>query len=200
MYAFSENYVLPLSHDEVVHGKGSLLGKMPGDRWQQFANLRLLYAYMWAHPGKKLLFMGGEIGAGGGVEPRGLARVAPARAGRSTGVQGLVRDLNRVYRAEPALWEIDFEPAGFRWLEPNDASRTWSRSSGRARTRRGPIVCACNFSPVSREGYRLGLPTRRALGGAAEHGRRAYGGAGVGNSARSRPSRSPGTTSRSRSS
>ena len=159
VYAFSENFVLPLSHDEVVHGKGSLLGKMPGDPWQRFANLRSLYAYMWAHPGKKLLFMGGE-----------LAQEAEWSAERSvdwhllerpdhSGVQGLVRDLNRHYRAEPALWEIDFEPAGFRWLEPNDASSNVVAFLRVGTDEARPIVCACNFSPVSREGYRLGLPT-----------------------------------------
>ncbi|MGH3129446.1 MAG: 1,4-alpha-glucan branching protein GlgB, partial [Gaiellaceae bacterium] len=122
VYAWNENFVLPLSHDEVVHGKGSLLAKMPGDRWQKFANLRALYATMWAFPGKKLLFMGCEI-----------AQEAEWNHDRSIdwhlleqadhgGVQALVRELNRVYRDEPALWEVDFEPAGFRWLEPNDAA------------------------------------------------------------------------------
>src|SRR5919201_456729 len=122
VYAFSENFVLPLSHDEVVHGKGSLLRKMPGDRWQQLANLRALYGYMWAHPGKKLLFMGGELAmeqewsAERSLDWHLLERAEHA------GVQSLVRDLNRVYRAEPALWETDFEGTGFRWLEPNDAA------------------------------------------------------------------------------
>ena len=123
VYAFTENFVLPLSHDEVVHGKGSLLGKMPGDRWQRFANLRALYGYMWAHPGKQLLFMGGELGAGARVEPRLEPRLAPAATSpEHAGVQALVRDLNHAYRGEPALWEVDFEPAGFRWLESNDAA------------------------------------------------------------------------------
>jgi 1,4-alpha-glucan branching enzyme len=131
---------------------------MPGDRWQQLANLRSLYAYMWAHPGKKLLFMGGE-----------LAQEAEWQSERSidwhlleqpehSGVQALVRDLNGHYRSEPALWERDFEPAGFRWLEPNDASSNvvafLRLAAGQAR----PIVCVCNFSPVPRPGYRLGLP------------------------------------------
>src|SRR6266487_3306661 len=112
MYAFSENFVLPLSHDEVVHGKGSLLRKMPGDEWQQLANLRALYAFMWAHPGKKLLFMGGEL-----AQEREWSHDASLdwhllERPEHQGVQALVRDLNRIYREEPALWEVDFEPAG----------------------------------------------------------------------------------------
>src|SRR5438045_6468035 len=117
MYAFSENFILPLSHDEVVHGKGALLSKMPGDRWQQLANLRALYAYMWAHPGKKLLFMGGELAQEGewnhNVSLDWHLLDHPGHAG----VQRLVRDLNAIYRREPALYEIDFDPAGFRWLD-----------------------------------------------------------------------------------
>ena len=122
MYAFSENFILPLSHDEVVHGKRSLLDKMPGDRWQKFANLRSLYAYMWAHPGKKLLFMGGELGEWEEWNHDGSLHWHLLEHAEHQGVQSLVRDLNRVYRATPALWEVDFDPAGFRWLEANDAA------------------------------------------------------------------------------
>ena len=159
MYAFSENFILPLSHDEVVHGKGSLLSKMPGDRWQKLANLRSLYAYMWAHPGKKLLFMGGELapGARSGAETRSLDWQLLEHA-EHAGVQSLVRELNRVYRAEPALWELDHTPEGFRWLELNDAGANvlaFARfSDGGERS----LVCACNFAPVPREGYRIGMP------------------------------------------
>jgi 1,4-alpha-glucan branching enzyme len=150
--------VLPLSHDEVVHGKGSLLQKMPGDRWQQLANLRALYGYMWAHPGKKLLFMGGELAQeyewdhDGSVEWH--LRESPAHEG----VHALVRDLNRIYRDEPALWELDAEPDGFSWIESHDAAANIlvfiRLSRGGARM----LVCATNFSPVPRPGYRVGLP------------------------------------------
>jgi 1,4-alpha-glucan branching enzyme len=158
MYAWSENFVLPLSHDEVVHGKGSLIGKMPGDPWQKFANLRALYGYMWAHPGKKLLFMGGELAQEQEwSHERSLDWHLLERADHS-GVQALVRDLNRTYREEPALWEADSEPAGFRWLEANDASwnvlvfARFSADGGRC------LVSAGNFSPVPRYAYRVGLP------------------------------------------
>jgi 1,4-alpha-glucan branching enzyme len=122
MYAFSENFVLPLSHDEVVHGKGSLLGKMPGDEWNKFAGLRALFAYMWAHPGKQLLFMGSEFGQGAewsadrGVDWWMLGDEHHA------GVQQLVTDLNRVYRENPALWALDYSPEGFGWIDANDAA------------------------------------------------------------------------------
>jgi 1,4-alpha-glucan branching enzyme len=181
MYAFSENFILPLSHDEVVHGKGSLLDKMPGDRWQQLANLRGLYGYMWAHPGKKLLFMGGELAQEREWSHERSLDWHLLERPEHRGVQTLVGDLNRLYRAEPALWEIDGEPAGFTWLELNDAPANviaFARFSvGGERT----IVCVCNFSPVPRLGYRVGLPRpgrwREVLNTDAER----YGGSGVGN-------------------
>src|SRR5437588_10649769 len=124
LYAFSENYILPLSHDEVVHGKGSLYNKMAGDRWQKLANLRALYAYMWAHPGKKLLFMGCEFAQEREWDhDRSLDWHLLEQADHS-GVQNLVRDLNRLFQEHAALWQVDFEPAGFEWLEAHDADRT----------------------------------------------------------------------------
>jgi 1,4-alpha-glucan branching enzyme len=181
MYAFSENFVLPLSHDEVVHGKRSLLAKMPGDPWQRLANLRALYAYMWAHPGKKLLFMGGELGQEREwSHERSLDWHLLERAGHA-GVQELVRDLNRLYRAEPALWEVDFEPTGFRWLEANDAAGNVLVFMRLARNGRRKLVCACNLSPVARTGYRVGFPEpgrwRELLNTDSGY----YGGSGVGN-------------------
>jgi 1,4-alpha-glucan branching enzyme len=182
MYAFSENFVLPLSHDEVVHGKGSLLGKMPGDRWQQFANLRALYAFMWAHPGKKLLFMGAELAQEQEwSHDRSLDWHLLERA-EHDGVRTLVRELNRVYRAEPALWERDHEPAGFRWLEANDADRNvLAFARYPARKEGNPLVCVCNLSPEVRYAYRVGMPEaggwREVLNTDSTH----YGGSDVGN-------------------
>ena len=181
MYAFSENFVLPLSHDEVVHGKKSLLGKMPGDPWQKLANLRALYAYMWAHPGKKLLFMGGELAQEREwSHDRSLDWHLLERPEHS-GVQALVRDLNRAYRGEAALWEVDFEPAGFSWLEANDGSSNALAFARFSRDRRRVLVCLCNFSPVPRPGYRVGLPQggrwRELLNTDSEF----YGGSGIGN-------------------
>jgi 1,4-alpha-glucan branching enzyme len=158
IYAFTESFILPLSHDEVVHGKGSLLNKMPGDRWQQFANLRALYGHMWAHPGKKLLFMGGELAQEQEwSHERSLDWHLLERADHG-GVQALIRDLNRIYRDEPALWEADYEPTGFRWLEADDASwnvLAFARFSGDGSR---CLVSAGNFSPVPRHRYRIGLP------------------------------------------
>jgi 1,4-alpha-glucan branching enzyme len=179
LYAFSENFILPLSHDEVVHGKGSLLARMPGDRWQQFANLRALYGFMWAHPGKKLLFMGQEFAQE--AEWSHERSLDWHLLGRSehAGIQALVRELNSVYRAEPALWQADNVPEGFRWLEAGDAAANviaFIRSGGgRA------LVCVANNAPVVREGYRVGLPRggrwREVLNTDSDR----YGGAGVGN-------------------
>jgi 1,4-alpha-glucan branching enzyme len=157
MYAFSENFVLPISHDEVVHGKGSLLRKMPGDRWQQLANVRAFLAYMWAHPGKQLLFMGSEF-----------AQEAEWSESHSLdwwlldnpdhrGVQRLVSDLNRLYKETPALWSEDTSPAGFAWIDANDAAgNTFSfvrySSDGSA------LACVANFAGAPHQDYRLGLP------------------------------------------
>jgi 1,4-alpha-glucan branching enzyme len=182
MYAFSENFILPLSHDEVVHGKGSLLTKMPGDRWQQLANLRALYAYMWSHPGKKLLFMGGEIAQEQEWSHKRSLDWHLLERPEHAGIQSLVRDLNHVYRDIPALWEVDFEPSGFYWIEPNDAdANVVAYARAGAEPSKDVAVCVLNLSPVVRERYRLGLPRggrwREALNTDAGQ----YGGSGVGN-------------------
>jgi 1,4-alpha-glucan branching enzyme len=158
VYAWNENFILPLSHDEVVHGKGSLLEKMPGDRWQQLANLRALYAYMWAHPGKKLLFMGGELATPWEWSDQGELPWSLLEHQEHAGMRDLVRDLNTIYRDEPALWEVDFSPEGFRWLEPNDAQSNVFAFMRISRDGERQLVCIANLSPVPREGYRIGLP------------------------------------------
>jgi 1,4-alpha-glucan branching enzyme len=181
LYAFSENYILPLSHDEVVHGKGSLIGKMPGDRWQKFANLRTLYAYMWAHPGKKLLFMGGELAQEAEwSHARSLDWHLLERADHA-GVQSLVRDLNRLYREEPALWELDSDPAGFWWLEPNDADRNVIAFARASRDGQRVLVFVANLSPAPQTSYRLGLPRAVRWREALNTDSTFYGGSDVGN-------------------
>ncbi|MEP6892544.1 MAG: 1,4-alpha-glucan branching protein GlgB [Gaiellaceae bacterium] len=183
MYAFTENFVLPLSHDEVVHGKGALLRKMTGDRWQQFANLRALYGHMWAHPGKKLLFMGCEFAQEQEwSHDRSLdwhLLADPAHEG----VQRLVRDLNAIYRDEPALWERDFDPSGFGWLEVGDAAANalaFARFNGDgSRT----LVCVENLSPVPRAGYRVGLPRGGEWREVLNTDAAVYGGSGIVNGA-----------------
>ena len=158
VYAFSENFVLPLSHDEVVHGKGSLLAKMPGDRWQKFANLRAYYGFMFGHPGKKLLFMGSEF-----------AQEAEWNHDRSLdwhlldqsehrGVQNLVRDLNRLHRECAALHECDFTPDGFEWIDHGDAERSMLAFVRRGRSSASLIVVVCNFTPVPHPNFRVGVP------------------------------------------
>jgi 1,4-alpha-glucan branching enzyme len=158
IYAWTENFVLPFSHDEVVHMKGALLNKMPGEEWQKFANLRALYAYMWAHPGKKLLFMGGEFGQWREWNETESLDWHLLETPVHQGVQALVKDLNKLYRKHAALWEADSEPSGFEWIEVDNVSenviafRRISPSTG------NEIICVGNFSPVIREGHRLGLP------------------------------------------
>jgi 1,4-alpha-glucan branching enzyme len=181
VYAFSENFVLPLSHDEVVHGKGSLLRKMPGDRWQGFANLRALYGYMWAHPGKKLLFMGGEFGQEREWDHDSSLDWHLLEQAEHAGVHQLVRDLNRVYREEPALWELDFEPAGFRWLDPNDAEGNTLAFLRLSADAESLLVCVCNLSSVVRDRYRLGLPREGRWVEALNTDSTYYGGSDVGN-------------------
>ena len=181
LYAFSENFILPLSHDEVVHGKGSLYEKMVGDRWQKLANLRALYAYMWAHPGKKLLFMGCEFAQEREwSHERSLDWHLLEQPGHA-GMQALVRDLNHVYRDEPALWQVDADPAGFGWLEPNDSDNNVIAFSRASRGAERVLVFVANLSPVPRIGYRLGLPRSGHWREAINTDSRFYGGGDMGN-------------------
>jgi 1,4-alpha-glucan branching enzyme len=181
LYAFSENFVLPLSHDEVVHGKGSLISKMPGDYWQKFANLRALYGFMWAHPGKKLLFMGGEFAQWNEWEDAGSLDWNLLDYPLHAGMQALIRDLNRLYRATPALYEIDFEQGGFEWISANDSDNSVIAFQRRGRDASRVMLCVCNFTPIVRHGYRIGVPGpgayRERLNTDSHH----YGGSNVGN-------------------
>ena len=179
-YGFSENFVLPLSHDEVVHGKGSLIGRMPGDEWQQFAALRLLYGYMWTHPGKKLLFMGGEFAQRREWHHDESLEWHVLQYPLHAGVQRWVRDLNQLYRATPALYELDFSEAGFAWVDCADADISVV-SYLRMGSAGLPVLVVCNFTPVPRPDYLLGVPRagrwREALNSDATE----YGGSGQGN-------------------
>jgi len=190
MYAFSEHFMLPLSHDEVVHGKGSLYGRMPGDHWQRMAGLRALYAYQWSHPGKKLLFMGGEFG-----------QVAEWSEGRSldwwhtedplhAGLRRLVGDLNALYRATPALWQRDNDADAFRWIDADDAARN-TLSFVRYDADGSPLVVAINFAGVPHENYRLAFPHVGAWDEALNTDSTSYGGSGVGNLGRVEATKHP---------
>jgi 1,4-alpha-glucan branching enzyme len=179
-YAYSEKFVLPLSHDEVVHGKGSLLRKMPGDRWQQMANLRAYFAYMWAHPGRQLIFMGCEFAQDAEwAESRELdwwLLDSPWHAG----LQGLVRDLNGLYRETPALWQLDDDPFGFGWIDANDASGnvlSFFRSDGKDSL----VACVVNFAAVPHHDYRIGLPAAGTWTEVLNSDAEIYAGSGVGN-------------------
>ncbi len=161
MYAYSENYVLPLSHDEVVHLKGSLINKMPGDLWQRFANLRAFYGYMWGHPGKKLLFMGGEFGQWhewNFAESLDWHLVEPPSDPRHAQLRNFLRDLCVIYQHEPALSELDYDPAGFAWIDCYDSDNSVVSFMRRTKNEEDTLVLVCNFTPVPRHGYRLGVP------------------------------------------
>jgi 1,4-alpha-glucan branching enzyme len=186
VYAWSENFILPISHDEVVHGKGSLLSKMPGDRWQQLANVRAYLAYLWSHPGKNLIFMGSEF-----------AQESEWADGRSLdwwvldkpehhGIHALVKDLNRIYRSRPALWELDHVAEGFDWIEADDASRntfSFLRFGAAGPNGEPPQTLASiiNFSGGPHESYRLGLPYAGRWNEILNTDSQSYGGSGVGN-------------------
>ncbi len=181
LYSFHENFVLPLSHDEVVYGKGSLIGKMPGDEWQRFANLRLLFAYMFAQPGKKLLFMGDEFG-----------QVSEWSHDRSLdwnvlqyplhgGLMYWVEQLNRLYRSESALHWFDNDPQGFEWVDCNDAPRSVISLLRKGKYDESPVLVACNFTPVPRLGYMIGVPTGGYWRELLNSDGREYGGSGIGN-------------------
>jgi 1,4-alpha-glucan branching enzyme len=179
-YSFSENFVLPLSHDEVVHGKGSLFGKMPGDDWQKFANLRLLLSYMWAHPGKKHLFMGGEFGQWSEWNHDTSLEWHALDYPGHQGVKRLVEDLNRLYRNEPALHELDFSLDGFEWVDFHDQQN--STISFLRKSRSGDLLLSCmNFTPVPRANYRVGVPRAGTWQEILNSDAPLYGGSGWGN-------------------
>jgi 1,4-alpha-glucan branching enzyme len=182
LYAFSENFILPLSHDEVVHGKGSLLQKMPGDEWQRFANLRSLYGFMYGHPGKKLLFMGGEIAQSREWNhDRSLDWHLLDEGPFHAGVQRLVRDLNHLYREQRALHELDFDPAGFQWIDCSDWEQSILAFLRRARVPSDFVVVACNFTPIVRHRYRVGVPQAGFYRELLNTDAAAYAGSNVGN-------------------
>jgi len=181
IYAFFENFVLPLSHDEVVHGKGSLLGKMPGDDWKKFANLRLLFGYMYAQPGKKLLFMGGEFGqwrewAHDEDLEWHLLEYRP-----HSGLKRWVEDLNRLYREQPALYELDFERAGFEWIDCNDVEHSVVSLIRKGRSSDNILAVVCNFTPTPHANYQIGVPRRGYWKELLNSDAKDYGGSGQGN-------------------
>jgi 1,4-alpha-glucan branching enzyme len=181
IYAGSENFVLPLSHDEVVHMKGSLLSKMPGDEWQRFANLRVLFGYMWAQTGKKLLFMGGEFGQWREWNHDGQLDWDLLQLPLHQGLQRWVSDLNRVYRSEHALHELDADPAGFEWIDANDSANSVVTFLRMASSNGDIVLAACNFTPIPRENYLVGVPRGGWWNELLSSDAAEYGGTGWGN-------------------
>ena len=181
LYGFTENFVLPLSHDEVVHGKGSLLNKMPGEQWQKFANLRLLFGYMYAQAGKKLLFMGGEIGQWHEWSHDSSVDWHLLENPLHRGLQEWMAQLNRTYKEQPALHEFDADPAGFEWVDCNDSAASVVSLIRKGKSEREVVLVVCNFTPVPRESYQVGVPHggfwRELLNSDANE----YGGSGMGN-------------------
>ncbi|MBC7137201.1 MAG: 1,4-alpha-glucan branching protein GlgB [Defluviimonas sp.] len=180
-YAYSENFVLPLSHDEVVHGKGSMIGKMPGDRWQKFANLRAYYGFMWGHPGKKLLFMGGEFAQDREWNHDQSLDWHLLDDPAHEGMRRTVRDLNALYRAVPALHRRDCDPEGFRWIDGGDADNNVFSFVRYGAAGEPAAVVICNFAPIVREGFRLGMPAEGRWAERFNSDAGEYGGSGVGN-------------------
>jgi 1,4-alpha-glucan branching enzyme len=181
IYAFNENFVLPLSHDEVVYGKGSLIGKMPGDDWQMFANLRALYGYMWAHPGKKLLFMGGEFAQRREWTHEGELEWWVSGLPEHAGVKRLIGDLNRVYVRESALHQIDFSPEGFEWVDGGNGEMSIIAFIRKSSGAGAPLLVVCNFTPVPRANFMIGVPARGIWREIINTDARDYGGSGWGN-------------------
>ncbi len=182
LYAFTENFLLPFSHDEVVHGKRSMLYKMPGDDWQRFANLRLIYTYLFTHPGKKLLFMGTEFGQGQEWDSTAVIDWYLLEYPNHQGIQTLVRDLNSVYKSYPALYTHDFDWEGFEWIDCHDAQNSvlvYLRRAGD-----DFLVIALNFTPVPRDSYRIGVPAAGIYKEVLNSDAAVYWGSGMGNGAR----------------
>jgi 1,4-alpha-glucan branching enzyme len=180
-YAFSENFLLPLSHDEVVHGKGSLVGRMPGDDWQKFANLRCLFGYMWGHPGKKLVFMGGEFGQWREWNHDASLDWHLCEYPLHAGMRQWLRDLNLHYTCTPALYEQDFDRAGFEWIDCSDATNSVVAFLRRAKRPAPPSLVVCNFTPVPRAAYRVGVPCAGRWREMLNSDATIYGGSGIGN-------------------
>ncbi|UST53269.1 1,4-alpha-glucan branching protein GlgB [Comamonadaceae bacterium OTU4NAUVB1] len=181
VYAFDENFVLPLSHDEVVHGKGSLIDKMPGDDWQQFANLRALFGLMWGHPGKKLLFMGCEFGQRREWTHDGELQWWALGDPKHAGLQRFVRDLNRLYRDVPALYEVDFSAAGFEWITADDSEHSVIAFLRKPRDGGAPALVVCNLTPLPRVNYVVGVPHGGVWDERLNSDAAVYGGSGWGN-------------------
>jgi 1,4-alpha-glucan branching enzyme len=181
LYAFTENFMLPFSHDEVVHGKRSMLEKMPGDRWQKHANLRTLYGYMFGHPGKKLMFMGGEIGQSREWNCDASLDWHLLDDPMHAGLQRWVKDLNHTYQREPSLFELDFEGAGFRWVDCNDNENSIVSMIRRARDPQDCTVMVANFTPVPRDVYRVGVPDEGWYREILNSDGAIYGGSNLGN-------------------
>ncbi len=181
LYAFTENYVLPLSHDEVVHGKGSLLGKMPGDEWQRFANLRLLLGCQVAQPGKKLLFMGGELGQPGEWDHGGSVDWQLLDDERHAGILRWVEDLNALYRSNPAMHALDCDARGFEWVDANDADASVLTFLRKGRRPEDVVLVVCNLTPIVRENYRVGVPVGGVWREVLNSDAQVYGGSGQGN-------------------
>ncbi len=181
VYAFHENFVLVLSHDEVVHGKKTLLDKMPGDPWQQFANLRALYGFMYGHPGKKMLFMGGEFGQWWEWNHDDSLQWHLCEQEPHLGLQRYTRELNRLYTSEPALHEVDFDWTGFQWIDINDSENSVIAFLRKARNQDNAIVCVCNFTPVPRSHYRIGVPALGRYREVLNSDSAIYGGSNQGN-------------------
>lgn len=181
IYAFNEQFILPLSHDEVVHMKGSLVSKMSGDDWQKFANLRAYYGYMYGHPGKKLLFMGGEFGQWTEWDNEHSLKWDSLNYPPHKGVARLVADLNRLYRTEKALFEIDFKPNGFAWIDANDSENSVVAFIRRSRTGDDGVIFVCNFTPVPRYNYRIGVPEEGFYTEMLNTDAEIYWGSGMGN-------------------
>jgi 1,4-alpha-glucan branching enzyme len=181
VYAFNENFMLPLSHDEVVYGKGSLLAKMPGDAWQKAANLRALFGYMYAQPGKKLVFMGGEFGQWREWYHEAGLDWELAEDPAHKGIHRWVEDLNRFYRDRPALHELDFDGEGFDWIDCNDAAQSILSFLRRGRRPGDLVAVVCNFTPVVRRNYRVGVPLKGCWKEALNSDAGLYGGSDQGN-------------------
>jgi 1,4-alpha-glucan branching enzyme len=180
-YAFTENFMLPLSHDEVVYGKHSIAGRMPGDEWQKFANLRLLYGYMFTHPGTKLLFMGSEFGQSAEWNFEGSLDWHLLQFGFHEGIKKTITDLNALYKKHPALHEKQFSPEGFEWINYSDHQNAVMSYIRKGNNPKDDLVVVCNFTQVVRQNYRIGLPKKGKLAEIFNSDAVVYGGSGVEN-------------------